>query len=181
MPGEWVEKDVIYREADIVSLHVPLTAQTKNMVRREQLLGMKPDAMIVNTARGGIINEADLAEVPAMPVTSVAQLSMCFAKNRTTANCRRSSVAFLTSHMGSMSVDCRTGWRSRRRKRGDTLSGRRTYQGVVPRRNIRCSGGALTWQSVRDRWLGFLGSHVADALSAAGHQVCIYDRRPPRG
>jgi len=60
---EWVDKKTIYRQADIISIHTPLTAQTKNMIRKEQLLSMKEDAAIINTARGGIINESDLYEV----------------------------------------------------------------------------------------------------------------------
>ncbi len=60
---EWVGKEDIFRQADLITLHVPLTAQTKNMIRREQLLSMKPDALIINTSRGGVINERDLAEV----------------------------------------------------------------------------------------------------------------------
>jgi D-3-phosphoglycerate dehydrogenase len=53
---EWVGKEEIYREADLISLHVPMIVQTKNMIRREQLFIMKEDAIIINTARGGIIN-----------------------------------------------------------------------------------------------------------------------------
>jgi len=57
---EWTTKDLIYQQSDIVTIHVPLTSQTKNMVKKESLLSMKSDACIINTARGGIINENDL-------------------------------------------------------------------------------------------------------------------------
>ena len=60
---EWVNKESIYQEADIITIHTPLTIQTKNMVRKEELLSMKDDAIILNTARGGIINEMDLYTV----------------------------------------------------------------------------------------------------------------------
>ena len=66
VPGlklEWVAKEEIYRQADLISVHVPLTVHTKGMIRREQLMLMKPDALLINTSRGGIINEHDLAEV----------------------------------------------------------------------------------------------------------------------
>lgn len=49
-------------EADIVSLHCPLNDQTRHMISAEQLKKMKPHAILVNTARGGLINEADLAD-----------------------------------------------------------------------------------------------------------------------
>ena len=60
---EWTSKEKIYKEADIISLHIPLTHLTKNMIRKEHLLTMRHDAMIINTSRGGIINEHDLYEV----------------------------------------------------------------------------------------------------------------------
>jgi len=48
--------------ADIVSLHCPLSPQTEGLVDAEFLARMKPNALLVNTARGGLINEAALAE-----------------------------------------------------------------------------------------------------------------------
>ena len=47
---------------DVLSIHCPLTPETKNLIGAQQLASMKPSAIIVNTARGGIINEADLAQ-----------------------------------------------------------------------------------------------------------------------
>jgi D-3-phosphoglycerate dehydrogenase len=55
-----VEKEDIYRQADIISLHVPLTSSTKSMVGAEQIRLMRPDAILVNTSRGGIIDEQAL-------------------------------------------------------------------------------------------------------------------------
>lgn len=54
--------DEILRTADFVSLHVPLTAETENMIGQAQLQVMKPGAVLLNTARGGIVNENDLYE-----------------------------------------------------------------------------------------------------------------------
>jgi len=52
----------VIRSSDVLSLHCPLTPQTRNLVAREQLESMKPDALLINTARGGIVNETDLAD-----------------------------------------------------------------------------------------------------------------------
>jgi len=57
---EWVGKQTIYREADVISLHLPLTPQTSGMIGRAELDQMKPDALLINTSRGGIISESDL-------------------------------------------------------------------------------------------------------------------------
>ena len=47
--------------ADIVSLHVPLTPETRCLIDATALAGMKPGAIVINTARGGVVAEADLA------------------------------------------------------------------------------------------------------------------------
>jgi glycerate dehydrogenase len=52
----------VLKEADVVSLHVPLTAETRHMISKQRLLLMKPDALLINTSRGAVISEADLAE-----------------------------------------------------------------------------------------------------------------------
>lgn len=52
----------LFRQADYVSLHVPLSDETKNMINKETIAGMKNGVVIVNTGRGKCIVEADLAE-----------------------------------------------------------------------------------------------------------------------
>lgn len=54
--------DELLGEADFVSLHLPLDARTKGMIGRERFALMKPTAVLVNTARGGLIDEAALLE-----------------------------------------------------------------------------------------------------------------------
>jgi (S)-sulfolactate dehydrogenase len=53
--------DDVIAEADVVSLHVPLTPQTRNLIDAPRISTMKPDAVVVNTSRGGVIDEAALA------------------------------------------------------------------------------------------------------------------------
>ncbi len=48
-------------QLDVLSLHCPLTAETRGLIGREQLALMKPDALLINAARGGIVDEAALA------------------------------------------------------------------------------------------------------------------------
>ncbi len=54
--------DELLTSADIVSLHCPLTNETRNLIDAKRLSQMKPDALLVNTARGGIIDETALLE-----------------------------------------------------------------------------------------------------------------------
>jgi D-3-phosphoglycerate dehydrogenase / 2-oxoglutarate reductase len=57
-----VDLDFLFREADYITLHIPKTPETANLINAETLATMKPTARIINCARGGIINEADLAQ-----------------------------------------------------------------------------------------------------------------------
>lgn len=57
----YVDLDTLYAEADVISLHCPLTPQTKGMINRQALAKMKRSALLLNASRGDLINEADLA------------------------------------------------------------------------------------------------------------------------
>jgi len=104
---EWASKEQIFKEADIISLHVPLTKLTKNMVTKKELLSMKKDAMIINVSRGGIINEQDLYEVMKDGHLSGAAIDV-FENEPYQGNLSKIERCFLTAHMGSMSLDCRS-------------------------------------------------------------------------
>jgi glycerate dehydrogenase len=57
-----VDLETIFRESDVVSLHCPLTPETRHLVNRERLALMKPTAYLINTSRGPLVDEAALAE-----------------------------------------------------------------------------------------------------------------------
>jgi len=56
------ELDDLFRECDVVSLHCPLTDETRELVNARRLRLMKPGAILINTGRGPLINEQDLAD-----------------------------------------------------------------------------------------------------------------------
>ena len=56
-----VSLDGLLTLSDVVSLHVPLTDATRNMIGADQIAAMQPDAILINAARGGVIDEAALA------------------------------------------------------------------------------------------------------------------------
>jgi D-3-phosphoglycerate dehydrogenase / 2-oxoglutarate reductase len=60
--AEWVEFDDLFRQADVVSVHVRQSSDTTGIIRREHFEMMKPGAILINTARGAIVKEADLIE-----------------------------------------------------------------------------------------------------------------------
>ena len=57
-----VEMDLLLSESDYITLHIPKTPETANLINAESLAKMKPSARIINCARGGIIDEAALAQ-----------------------------------------------------------------------------------------------------------------------
>jgi glycerate dehydrogenase len=56
-----VDLETIYKESDVITLHAPLTPETKNMIGAKELKMMKPTAILINTARGGLVDEQALA------------------------------------------------------------------------------------------------------------------------
>ncbi|MDA0263767.1 MAG: 2-hydroxyacid dehydrogenase [Chloroflexi bacterium] len=66
----------LLKTSDVLSIHVPLTGETRGMISKEQLGMMKPSAVIINTSRGGIIDEADLAEALTSGVIAAAGLDV---------------------------------------------------------------------------------------------------------
>ena len=104
---EWVDKEKILRESDLITIHLPLTNKTKNLISKHELALMKSDAVIVNTSRGGIINEQDLFEVLTNGHLVGAAIDV-FEKEPYTGNLKEVQRCLLTCHMGSMSKDCRS-------------------------------------------------------------------------
>lgn len=59
---EKVSMETLFKESDVLSLHCPLTEATKDLVNMERLQLMKPSAILINTSRGPVVNEADVAQ-----------------------------------------------------------------------------------------------------------------------
>ena len=58
--AERLELDAVLASADVISLHLPLTPQTRGLINAEAFARMKPDAILINAARGGVMDEAAL-------------------------------------------------------------------------------------------------------------------------
>jgi glycerate dehydrogenase len=59
---EFISVDEVFRRADVVTLHCPLTPETQGLVNAQRLASMKPEAFLINTGRGALVVESDLAE-----------------------------------------------------------------------------------------------------------------------
>ena len=128
---EWVDKETIYKESDIISLHIPLTKATKNMITKKQLEMMKSDAIIINTSRGGIINEGELYDVMQAGHLSGASIDV-FEQEPYDGKLIEIDRCLLTAHMGSMSIDCRTRMEIEATEEVIRFARGETLKGVVP-------------------------------------------------
>ncbi len=52
----------VFKESDAITLHIPLTPNTKEIIDKRMFALMKPTAVLINTARGGVINEQDMVD-----------------------------------------------------------------------------------------------------------------------
>jgi D-3-phosphoglycerate dehydrogenase / 2-oxoglutarate reductase len=136
---EWTEKEKIYSQADVITLHVPLTDRTKSMINKKELLIMKKDATIINTSRGGIIDEDDLFEVLEKNHLSGVAID-AFQQEPYQGPLNKIERCLLTAHMGSMSIDCRTRMEIEATEEVVRFFTNKTLLGVVPEEEYAVQG-----------------------------------------
>ncbi len=61
-PFAWTPIEKLFAQSDYVTLHCPLTVENTGMINQQLLHGMKPSAILINTSRGGLVHEQDLAD-----------------------------------------------------------------------------------------------------------------------
>jgi glyoxylate reductase len=133
VPGFLADVDDLFRTADVVSLHVPLTPSTRGLVTAERLRLMKPTAVLVNTARGAVVDEAALAEALHDGVIFGAGLDVYADEPTVHPRLLDAPGAVLLPHVGSATV--RTRWAMARTAATavvDVLAGRPSPSIVPP-------------------------------------------------
>jgi D-3-phosphoglycerate dehydrogenase / 2-oxoglutarate reductase len=97
----------ILKQADYVSLHLPLTPETMNMIGPVELAMMKSSAFLINTSRGGIVNEASLAAALNAGTIAGAALDV-FEKEPPEANSPLLSCKnlLMTPHTAALTKEC---------------------------------------------------------------------------
>jgi D-3-phosphoglycerate dehydrogenase len=94
------------KECDVVSLHLPLTRETRNLIGAAELATMRPGSVLVNLSRGGIVDELALAAALRAGGRGGAALDV-FEEEPYKGPLRELDNVLLTAHLGSCSVDCR--------------------------------------------------------------------------
>ena len=106
--AQFVDRDTLFREADFISVHVPLMPETRHLISHENLAKMKPTAYLVNTSRGPVVDEAAL--VAALGAKKIAGAALDVYENEPKAHpglVQRKDV-ILTPHIASASIETRT-------------------------------------------------------------------------
>jgi len=96
-----VRLDALLAESDFVSLHCPLTPQTENLLSRERIALLKPGAVVVNTARGAVVDDAALADALGSGRVAAAGLDVFRDEPRVPAAYLGLENVVLTPHIGS--------------------------------------------------------------------------------
>lgn len=106
--AERLSLDELLAGSDVVSLHCPLTPETRHLIGAEQLVAMKPTAVLINTARGPIVDEAALAEALAEGRIAAAGLDVYEHEPQVEPRLLGLDNVVLTPHLGSATVETRT-------------------------------------------------------------------------
>ncbi len=102
-----VDFDTAVREADVISLHTPLTPQTRHLVGEDVLRRMKPTAVLVNTSRGPVIDETALVRALREGWIAAAGLDVYEREPEMAAGLAECRNAVLAPHLGSATVKTR--------------------------------------------------------------------------
>jgi glyoxylate reductase len=108
LSAERLSLEQLLERADIISLHCPLTPETHHLIDAAALERMKPSAVLVNAARGPIVDERALAEALAAGRIAAAGLDVYEREPRVEPGLRELDNVVLVPHLGSATVETRT-------------------------------------------------------------------------
>lgn len=100
--------DALLSEADFVSLHVPLTDETRHLIGKKELATMQKTAFLINTSRGPVVNEKDLVEALRSGIIAGAGLDVYENEPALEPGLSELDNAVLLPHVGSGTVETRT-------------------------------------------------------------------------
>ena len=104
-----MDLDELFAECDVISLHCPLTPDTKEMVNAERLSKMKSNAILINTGRGPLINEQDLADALNEGRIAAAGLDVLSVEPSVEGNpLLTARNCFITPHIAWATLEART-------------------------------------------------------------------------
>ena len=96
---------VVIVEVDIVSIHIPLLEETQNLISTEELACLKKDARIINTSRGGIVDEKALEDFLNQNKNAFAAFDVFETEPAFNHPLLKLNNFYATSHLGSMTIE----------------------------------------------------------------------------
>jgi len=102
---EYVSKEDLLKKADFISIHTPLTPQTKDLITKRELEMMKETSFLVNTSRGGIVNEEDLYYALKENLIKGAAFDAFVNEPPEDSPLKELDNIIMTSHMGAYTVE----------------------------------------------------------------------------
>ena len=105
---EYADFGRLLRESDFVSLHVPLTDETRHLIGAKELRQMKPTAFLINASRGPVVNEKELVEALGKGVIAGAGLDVYENEPTLAPGLTELPNVVLTPHVGSGTIEDRT-------------------------------------------------------------------------
>jgi len=104
---DFVSKEEVLQQSDIISVNIPLKKDTKDYITIKELKQMKKDSILINTARGGIVNEKDLYVALKENIIAGAAVDV-FEEEPYKGKLIELDNIILTCHMGASTIDSRT-------------------------------------------------------------------------
>jgi len=109
LKADLVSLDQLLKESDFITLHVPLTAATKNLIGTKELGKLKPTTRIINCARGGLINEEAIVKAIKTGKIAGAAFDVFDKEPVTDSPLFKEDKIIVTPHLGASTVEAQTG------------------------------------------------------------------------
>lgn len=105
--GKFVDQETLLKEADFISIHIPLFPSTRHLISMDELKLMKKTTILINTARGPIVNEGDLVEALQRGLIAGAGLDVFEREPELELGLDGIPNVVLTPHVGTSTIDTR--------------------------------------------------------------------------
>ncbi len=164
-------KDELVKSADFITVHTPLTEKTENMIAKREFSTMKPSARVINCARGGIINEEDLADALRKKTIAGAALDVYSKEPFDSSAFKDIPNCIMTPHLGASTVEAQDAVASEIASYVSRFFREGTSSTAV---NLPASGADADQFSQHIMLAGNLGSLASQLLNTKADRVTFY-------
>ena len=164
-------KEALLKSADFITVHTPLTEKTENMISKEDFSVMKPGARVINCARGGIVNEKDLADALKQKKIAGAALDVYTKEPFEDPLFQGIENCIMTPHLGASTVEAQDAVASEIASYVNRFFREGISSTAV---NLPASGAEADQYAQHIRLAGKLGSLASQLLNAKVENIIFY-------